>query len=92
MTVRARTEPPTLWAGDGVIEIDAEVGIYVRADEDSPGHHIVWHWCEPNQRWWAANTDGHQVVSQDPLHLEPSLLWRCCGRHGFLRDGKWVPA
>lgn len=32
-----------------------------------------------------------RVVSWDPLTLEPSLLCRC-GDHGFVRDGKWVPA
>ena len=24
--------------------------------------------------------------------LAPSILCRACGEHGFLRDGKWVPA
>jgi hypothetical protein len=33
-----------------------------------------------------------RLVSLDPLHLEPSLLCRVCGSHGFIRGGKWVPA
>jgi len=33
-----------------------------------------------------------QVVSMDPLHLEPSLLCRTCGDHGWIRNGKWVKA
>lgn len=39
-----------------------------------------------------------QLVSLEPLHLEPSLLCRAnnghgeCGHHGWIRDGKWVPA
>lgn len=32
------------------------------------------------------------VVSRDPLTLEPSLLCRACGHHGFIRNGQWVPA
>lgn len=32
------------------------------------------------------------LVSLDPLHVEPSLLCRECGDHGFIRDGVWVPA
>lgn len=32
------------------------------------------------------------LVSADPLHIEPSLLCRVCGHHGFIRDGLWVPA
>ena len=33
-----------------------------------------------------------QVISMDPLHIEPSILCRRCGHHGFIRDGQWVPA
>ena len=32
------------------------------------------------------------LESLEPLTLSPSLLCRWCGRHGFIRDGKWVPA
>lgn len=32
------------------------------------------------------------VESWEPLTLSPSLLCRGCGRHGFVRDGRWVPA
>lgn len=31
------------------------------------------------------------VVSWDPLTRSPSLLCHC-GDHGFIRDGRWVPA
>lgn len=34
----------------------------------------------------------HTLVSRDPLHVEPSILCLSCGDHGFIRDGKWVPA
>ena len=33
-----------------------------------------------------------EVVSWEPLTLAPSLLCRLCGDHGFIRDGRWVPA
>lgn len=33
-----------------------------------------------------------RVVSRDPLTLEPSLLCRTCGHHGFIRGGRWIPA
>jgi hypothetical protein len=34
------------------------------------------------------------VVNRDPAHLTliPSSLCRTCGHHGFVTDGKWVPA
>lgn len=48
-------------------------------------------WYEP--RWVPAGGAGHDLIARDPLHLEPSLLWPdCCGKHGFVRDGRWVPA
>ena len=62
-----------------------------------------WHWCSaleavPADRrvhdgcWAAAGVSEHTLVSREPLHLEPSLLWQCCGTHGFVRDGVWIPA
>lgn len=32
-----------------------------------------------------------QLVSLDPLHVEPSILCSC-GHHGFIRNGQWVSA
>ncbi len=32
------------------------------------------------------------LVSREPLTLAPSLLCRACGDHGFIREGRWVPA
>lgn len=32
------------------------------------------------------------VESDDPLTLSPSLLCRECQEHGWIREGKWVPA
>lgn len=32
------------------------------------------------------------MESEEPLTLSPSLLCTACGDHGFVRDGKWVPA
>jgi hypothetical protein len=36
--------------------------------------------------------DSWQLVAVEPLHIEPSVLCTACGDHGFIRDGKWVPA
>lgn len=33
-----------------------------------------------------------QVESWEPFTVSPSLLCKICGDHGFIRDGKWVPA
>jgi hypothetical protein len=37
-------------------------------------------------------TQGWDVLSTEPLTLSPSLRCRRCGHHGFIRDGRWVPA
>jgi hypothetical protein len=39
----------------------------------------------PNHALWT-------VESWEPLTLSPSLLCRTCGRHGFIRQGRWVEA
>ena len=31
-------------------------------------------------------------VSVDPLTVSPSLLCLDCGAHGWIKEGKWVPA
>jgi hypothetical protein len=96
---QARSSPPSEWAG----ATDAGHDIYWSriTDEDAsifqPDHHgsvIVWHWCTSGAsgRWAASGTRLHTVVSLDPVQLEPSLLFSCCGVHGFLRGGKWVDA
>ncbi|MDX2870522.1 hypothetical protein PV382_23415 [Streptomyces scabiei] len=70
------------------------------AEEPNP---TFWHWCRslegvPADRkvldgcWVAANTSDHTLLSREPLHLEPSLLWRCCGLHGWVRNGQWEDA
>lgn len=30
-----------------------------------------------------------QLVSREPLHIEPSVLCLGCGHHGFVRSGRW---
>lgn len=46
----------------------------------------------PAQRETAPTQPKWTLESLDPLTLSPSLLCRDCGDHGFIRDGRWVPA
>lgn len=55
--------------------------------------HVCLHWGRREPSWFWQTASAHRVVSLDPLHLEPSIGWmNCCGRHGFIRGGKWEPA
>jgi hypothetical protein len=54
------------------------------------------------QDGWARMLFGgpfHVLVSTDPLTIEPSILCGSigrpdvgCGRHGYIRDGRWIDA
>jgi len=33
-----------------------------------------------------------RLTAREPISIEPSVHYTCCGVHGFLREGKWVPA
>lgn len=35
---------------------------------------------------------GWEIVGELPLSLDPSLLCTICQDHGWIRDGRWVPA
>jgi hypothetical protein len=35
---------------------------------------------------------GHQLLSDDPLTVSPSVLCADCGLHGFITNGKWRSA
>lgn len=40
----------------------------------------------------AGESPRWDVESFSPLTLSPSILCRGCGNHGYIREGKWVPA
>lgn len=37
-------------------------------------------------------TRGWKLEQRDPVTISPSILCMNCRHHGFIRDGKWVPA
>lgn len=41
-------------------------------------------WVERPQLW--------TVRQMSPLTLDPSIVCRTCGLHGWIKDGKWHPA
>lgn len=45
----------------------------------------IAHLMNPDRPRWS-------VESWEPLTVSPSLLCRRCGHHGFIQQGRWVPA
>ncbi|KUN34842.1 hypothetical protein AQJ30_27630 [Streptomyces longwoodensis] len=97
-----RSRPPTDWPGletAGLTLLTDGIFYGWLEHETNP---FFWHWCPtyaglPEKKkvsggWVGAGTSAHTLVSREPLHLEPSLLWQCCGTHGFVRGGEWIPA
>ena len=64
----------------------------------------IWHDCgqilgpttvAPGERfgWRPAGVRLHTLVQQAPLTITASVYWPdCCGLHGFIIDGVWIPA
>ncbi len=50
------------------------------------------HFDRPEIRELIGDRPVWQVMSMNPLHVEPSVLCKLCGDHGYIRDGRWVPA
>lgn len=50
------------------------------------------HFDIPEMLLFGGDRNVWKVKSWEPLTLSPSLLCIRCGDHGFIRDGKWVPA
>lgn len=44
----------------------------------------------PDEDGWPEHS--WKVESEQPLTLSPSLLCNACGHHGFIQQGRWVPA
>lgn len=88
--------PPGVEWLPGVRAIDVAARVWVAPDPHhrGGGEHLVWHWCTERgfHGWRLGATAAHTLVSRDPLTIEPSLLWPCCGVHGFIRAGRWVAA
>jgi len=59
---------------------------------------LFWdHGCRWDAIAFDVPSNGHvppdgkwQLESLEPLTLSPSLLCGQCGKHGYIRDGRWV--
>lgn len=87
--------------------VDPRVAYSWTCGHDDHKHTIdclwIWHKCSAElldpeaanlgyRGWQPTGVGLHTLVSADPLHLEASMYWpECCGLHGFIREGRWLP-
>lgn len=104
MSLPGHDEPPNTWDGNDdifVIGQDEYAAWVLRGDTGQRTGLLTWHWDANAGHWcggWIGftNVEGHperskhELVSEDPLTVSPSLLCPRCGHHGFIRDGRWV--
>lgn len=51
--------------------------------------------CFKGSAWQKAFGDSIEswdVIKREPLTLQPSIRCKACGSHGYITEGKWVPA
>lgn len=59
-------------------------------NKESGRKDIFWlHRCNGKLQLGTINTSIHQLVAEDPIHVEPSILCTACSDHGYLRNGRW---
>lgn len=80
---------------DGIASVE-KAGIIIYKDGHSAG---MCHFDLPEVRAYQKSGPFWQLVSLDPLHIEPSIQMydykdgkHVPSHHGFIRDGKWVNA
>lgn len=79
---------------------------FVRWKDEQEPYMALWHhrsaqsetgWCMGSFPWRKPDARLRddplwELVSWEPLTFSPSLLCLECKAHGFVREGKWVPA
>lgn len=106
MSTPGRDEPPNTWPGNETVFAIGEDEYADWELERGTGRRVglhVWHWNAVRGQWcggWLGftNVEGrpqgskHELISEEPLTVMPSLLCSTCQHHGWIRDGKWVAA
>lgn len=82
---------------DGFTDLGHGVRVFTLIADGEPSGLVLNHPHRDNGQRCSARVGWgkhgpHTLVSLDPLHVEASVLCQWCGLHGFIRDGKWVPA
>lgn len=92
-----RHELPSWMKPDVWLDDNHAVEFTTRQGDTEPSGALLPH-RKPDGDWcvggfdWRGPGPNWTLVSMDPLHVEPSIHCLSCGEHGFIRDGKWIPA
>lgn len=78
----------------GIADIE-KVGIVINHPvpdgKDCQGVAVI-HFDTPEVRTVFPASHCWQVLSWEPLTVSPSILCMACGDHGWIKEGRWVPA
>lgn len=80
-------DTPDTW-GIGAVNIGDHNYVLISV---TGGTVMWWHPCGSNP-WYARPLDTHTIESINPLSVKESVLCQDCGYHGYIREGRWVPA
>lgn len=79
-----------------------QVAEYAEPDHDGPAGLLWRHPCPNDPRGPDSGgdtvpfappwRDGWRLEQRELLTISPSVLCTACGFHGFIRNGRWVPA
>ena len=72
------------------IENGTPIGVLLSHACPKRGGARVEDWIPTDGRVSAVNP--WSLVSRDPISIHPSVAFTCCGLHGFVTAGRWVPA
>jgi hypothetical protein len=88
-------EPVDIGSGTTITlnEYDGEIVGLTEGHTDQNGNPCFGFVAFKHTRWVDnANRPQWTIESAKPLTLTPSILCRTCGKHGYIREGKWVNA
>lgn len=76
--------------------VDVGGGVRMAKVDDPARRYLVEHTCktvgDTTLVIAPSLSAGHQVLSEDPLTITPSILCPDCGLHGFVTEGLWRTA
>jgi hypothetical protein len=80
-------DQPLTWDDLGATRLTARTGYTIAPD----GTLTLWHWCTTTSQWAPTTIAADKVTSASPLNVTGRIDLTCCGLHGHIHDGTWIP-